>query len=96
MLKDIDKKTCRYYLPTYLAHPYYVKPTFYSRWGPAAIYSRLIGGRLPGDEGTKYHPDGYLIPEVGPDSQRGKGKEYMDMTKERVSQARGCPMAFGV
>ncbi|KAJ5018256.1 Mycophenolic acid synthesis protein B [Colletotrichum sp. SAR 10_99] len=96
MLKDIDKKTCRYYLPTYLAHPYYVKPTFYSRWGPAAIYSRLIGGRLPGDEGTKYHPDGYLIPEVGPDSQRGKGKEYMDMTKERISQARGCPMAFGV
>ncbi|KAI8165739.1 Mycophenolic acid synthesis protein B [Colletotrichum sp. SAR 10_70] len=96
MLQDIDKKTCRYYLPTYLAHPYYVKPTFYSRWGPAAIYSRLIGGRLPGDEGTKYHPDGYLIPEVGPDSQRGKGKEYMDMTKERISQARGCPMAFGV
>ncbi|KAL0931087.1 uncharacterized protein CTRU02_213822 [Colletotrichum truncatum] len=95
-LEDIDKQTGRYFLRTYLAHPFYVRPTFYSRWSPGAMYSRLIGGALPGDEGTKYCPNGYVIPEVGPDTQRGKGKEHMDITRERIGKARGCPMAFGV
>ncbi|OLN95584.1 hypothetical protein CCHL11_04991 [Colletotrichum chlorophyti] len=95
-IQDVDKKTGRYFSPTYLAHPYYVKPSLYSRWGPAAIYSRLIGGHLPGDEGRKYLPEGYLFPEIGPDSQRGKGKEYMDVTRARISRARGCPMAVQV
>ncbi|KAI3528260.1 hypothetical protein CSPX01_16360 [Colletotrichum filicis] len=94
MIQDVDKKTGRMYLPSYLAHPYYVKPSFWWRWSPSALYTRLIGGHLPGDEGSKYHPDGYTIPEVGPDAQRCKGKEYMERTRERISQARGCPMAF--
>lgn len=96
MVQDADKKTGRFFAPSYLAHPYYVKPTVYSRWGPAALYSRMIGGKLPGDEGCKYYPDGYVISEVGPDAQRGKGKDFMDLQKERIAKARGCPMAFGV
>ncbi|TDZ61600.1 Mycophenolic acid synthesis protein B [Colletotrichum trifolii] len=91
-----DPRTGRFCLPSYLAHPYYVKPTFYSRWGPSAMYSRLIGGCLPGDEDDKYYPNGYVISEVGPEGQIGKGKEHMDTTRERISKARGCPMAFGV
>ncbi|OHW91218.1 hypothetical protein CSPAE12_10209 [Colletotrichum incanum] len=94
MILDVDKTTGRFYLPTYLAHPYYVKPSFYSRWGPSALYTRLLGGYLPGDEGAKFHPDGYVIPEIGPDSQRNKGQEYMNLTREKIGRARGCPIAF--
>ncbi|KAF6829988.1 hypothetical protein CPLU01_07603 [Colletotrichum plurivorum] len=95
-VQEADKKTGRFFARTYLAHPYYVKPTAYSRWGPGALYSRMIGGKLPGDEGCKYYPDGYLISEVGPDAQRGKGKDFMDLQRDKIGKARGCPMAFGV
>lgn len=94
MILDVDKKTGRFYVPTYLAHPYYVKPSFYSRWGPSALYTRLIGGYLPGDQGSKFHPEGYTIPELGPESQRCKGQEYMCLERQRIEKSRGCPMAF--
>ncbi|WQF75423.1 Putative ER-bound oxygenase mpaB/mpaB'/Rubber oxygenase, catalytic domain-containing protein [Colletotrichum destructivum] len=94
MILDADKKTGRFYVPTYLAHPYYVKPSFYSRWGPSALYTRLVGGYLPGDQGSKFHPEGYTIPEVGPESQRCKGQEYMCLERQRIEKSRGCPMAF--
>ncbi|KAK1985498.1 hypothetical protein LZ30DRAFT_584017 [Colletotrichum cereale] len=94
IILDADKKTGRLHLSTYLAHPYYVKASFYSRWGPSALYTRLIGGYLPGDAGAKFCPDGYTIPELGPDSQKDEGQEYMHLTREKIRRARGCPMAF--
>ena len=56
----------RYSSCVYLSHPWYVKPTLMRRWGPAAWFTRLIGRKLPGDDGSKYRPEGYLIPDIGP------------------------------
>lgn len=73
--------------------PYYVRPTLLRRWGPEAWASRLQGLPVPGDEGGKYHPHGYTIPEVGPDSFAGKGAEKARETIARLQESRtgGCP-----
>ncbi|KAL8736241.1 MAG: hypothetical protein Q9166_000396 [cf. Caloplaca sp. 2 TL-2023] len=73
--------------------PYYAKPTFWRRWGPAALASRLLGLPVPGDEGDKYHPQGYKIPEVGPDKFLGKGAESAKETVHGLAKTRtgGCP-----
>lgn len=50
---------------------------------------------MPGDEGGKYRPEGYVLEEIGPEKMEGKGKEWMDKdrewAKERLSE--GCPFA---
>lgn len=50
---------------------------------------------LPGDEGDKFSPKGYTIPEVGPLSVKGKGRDFFNAEKERVGKVRGggCPFA---
>lgn len=56
-----------------------------------------MGRPLPGDEGEKYYPRGYLIEEVGPKRFEGKGKEDVRRTRERLEGERKgqCPFAFG-
>ena len=56
---------------------------------------------LPGDEGEKYFPQGYLVEEIGPDAKMGKGAEEMEKEKKRLEGLReavvengGCP--FGL
>lgn len=74
--------------------PWYIKPTLWNRYGPSTWISRLMGLPLPGDEGDKYRPKGYTIPEVGPENLRGKGQEFLKAEKERVGKVRlggGCP-----
>ncbi|KAL4780478.1 hypothetical protein BJX76DRAFT_337997 [Aspergillus varians] len=73
--------------------PYYVKPTIWNRWGPAAWYTRALGRPLPGDEGDKYRPAGYHIADVGPTCFEGKGREYQQEGVEglRISRTGGCP-----
>ena len=73
--------------------PFYVKPTLWRRWGPEAWGSRLLGIPLPGDEGEKYHPHGYIIPEVGPNIMLGKGGESAQETVRTLRRTRtgGCP-----
>lgn len=75
------------------AAPYYVKPTFWNRWGPIAWVTRLLGRPLPGDEGEKYYPSGYAIEDVGPRYFEGKGKNAMQETLEEFKTLRtgGCP-----
>jgi len=94
-----DPKTGRYYTYTYVAHPWYVKPTFWSRWNPEALRTRFLWrGDLPGDEA--YHPEGYSIAELGPDYQKGKGQEEMEKNKAQLMERRkaqqqgGCPMSI--
>jgi len=75
--------------------PWYVKPTFWSTWGPAAILIRLLGGRVPGSRGDKYQPHGYDLMTIGPEPQRGKGLEEMIATVE-IIKAKGvatCPFS---
>ncbi|KAH8592436.1 hypothetical protein B0O99DRAFT_517537 [Bisporella sp. PMI_857] len=94
---DQDPKTGRYYLSTYLARPFYNKPTFLNRWGPEGWLVRLLGGVVPGSEGKRYEPDGYLISEVGPDRFRDKGVKETDAYEAKLNaeRPRGCPFAFG-
>lgn len=53
----------------------------------------MMGLPVPGDEGEKYRPNGYTIPEVGPDSMRGRGADYMEASKEKLvgERMKGCP-----
>jgi hypothetical protein len=91
-----DAQTGKYHRTTYITHPWYVKPTLLGRWGPRALWLRLIGSAVPGDEGSKYAPEGYAIPELGPDALKGKGQEEMSKERVRISEFRsggGCPMA---
>ncbi|KAM5458159.1 hypothetical protein MaudCBS49596_000071 [Microsporum audouinii] len=73
--------------------PYYVKPTLWNRWGPEALFTRLLGKPVPGDDGDKYSPDGFNPPDVGPLRFSGKGKEYHDQMKKRLQAERTgqCP-----
>ncbi|KAH9843354.1 NAD(P)-binding protein [Teratosphaeria destructans] len=70
----------RYHFAQYIAHPWYIKPT----WS-----KRIVGGAVPGDEGDKYCPHGYKIAELGPQNLCGKGDVEMDQTRRRL--ASGCP-----
>ena len=52
----------------------------------------MMGLPIPGDDGNKYRPNGYKIPEVGPESMRGKGGEYRKASHERLigERMKGC------
>jgi hypothetical protein len=90
-----DPQTSRYNSKKYLSYAWYVKPIFSSRWGPKAWLSRLLGRKLPGDDGNSYSPQGYLIEEIGPDCFSHKGAVYMNEACERLrsSNRGGCPFA---
>jgi hypothetical protein len=77
----------------YISHPWYVKPTWASRWGPSAWMVRVLGGVLPGDGGDSYKPQGYRISELGPQALEAKGKDEMEVTRAILADnARsGCP-----
>ena len=91
-----DPKTGRYNSVEYLSHPWYVKPSFKRRWGPRAWVTRLLGRKLPGDDGNVYAPQGFKFTELGPKAVEGKGVLEMDETRTRlIDQKRGgCPFAL--
>jgi hypothetical protein len=64
-----------------------------NRWDLMALFRRLTGGPVPGDQGNKYKSQGYLIPEMGPKIAEGKGMEEYEQTRSKLmSQNRaGCP-----
>lgn len=84
-----------YALSDYLAHPWYVRPTLLRRYGPGAWVSRLLGYKVPGDDGDTYHPDGFTFAAVGPQAFRGKGGEEMAKTRARLRGAEcgSCPFS---
>lgn len=94
-IDDMPNRYERYFLFDYLAHPWYVRPSFAQRWGPRAWVTRLLGYKVPGDDGDKYSPQGYIITEIGPQHLSGKGKEDMDKIQTRlISLDRGrCPFS---
>lgn len=81
----------RLFLLKYQMHPWYIEPTWKSRWGLSAWMNWFRGGELPGD--SKYFPQGFLSSEVGPNVLIGKGHDQMEETRERLMQANrgGCP-----
>lgn len=76
--KDVDPATGKYHYNVYELDPWYVKPTFWNRWGLSALLSRLAGAPVPGDGGSRFQPEGYHIHEVGPEKLRGQGKEEIE------------------
>ncbi|KAJ5585885.1 hypothetical protein N7450_005672, partial [Penicillium hetheringtonii] len=75
--------------------PWYMKPTFWSKWGPGSWLVRGFGGKVPGSRGDRYHPQGYDLMTIGPEPQKGKGIEEMQ-TDIEVMKARGvatCPFS---
>lgn len=91
-ITDQPTKNGNYYSKKYDAAPYYIKPTVWERWQPAAWYSWFLGLPLPGDEGDKYHPQGYKIPDVGPQKMSGKGGDFAKGVVEQLRSTRsgGC------
>lgn len=68
-----DSDTGRMHQYSYMKEPWYVAPSFWSRWGPEATVTWLGGGKLPGDDGAKWKPEGFLFEEIGPERTMGKG-----------------------
>lgn len=88
-----DEKSGRYNSVEYLSHPWYVKPSFKNRWAPRAWITRFLGRKLPGDDGNKYAPEGYIFEELGPSNLVGKGLNEMAKTEQilREENRGGCP-----
>jgi hypothetical protein len=84
-----------YFSLKYEAAPYYIQPTIWQRWSPNAWYLWIMGLPIPGDEGSKYHPEGYKITDMGPRGMKGKGGEYMAEAVQgfETSRTGGCPFA---
>lgn len=74
-------------------YPFYLKPTFWNRWGPMAWVTWLAGGKLPGDDSMEFRPQGYSFDTVGPPKKEHKGKEEMLKTVDELlsSERGGCP-----
>ena len=83
----------RYSAREYLSHPWYVKPTLKRRWGVKAWVTWLLGRKLPGDDGNKYNPEGYVIAEIGPAKLQESGSKEMraDLERMRATSLGGCP-----
>jgi len=92
-VSEPDPKTARIFLDSYVSRPYYNKPGFLNRWGPEAWFVFCFGGTVPNSAQAQFHPNGYLISEVGPIRFQGKGIKEMNDTAEklRVERPVGCP-----
>ncbi|KAL3439765.1 hypothetical protein BJX65DRAFT_317597 [Aspergillus insuetus] len=90
-----DSKSKLYNFDRKGLQPWYIRPTFWSRWGPGALLITLFGGRVPGSRGDRYQPQGYDLMTIGPEPQKGKGLD--DMGRDvNVIRARGvatCPFS---
>ncbi|OLN96963.1 hypothetical protein CCHL11_07431 [Colletotrichum chlorophyti] len=88
-----DPKTGRIQHHDYLVHPYYNPATFWNRWGPMGLATRLLGGFVPGE--AKMMPKGFVFEEIGPRDKAGKGlKELAQGVEELKSRRRGaCPFS---
>ena len=93
-----DPKTGRIVHWDYLEEPYYNKPTLWTRWGPAALLWKMIGGSVPGDgiESKELMPEGFLTGEIGPKEREGKGVAEAEVWQEKILAQRrsGCPFAI--
>jgi hypothetical protein len=54
----------------------------------------MLGRRLPGNDGNRYAPEGYLLDEIGPEVLAGKGQNEMAVIKATLTDAQrgGCPL----
>lgn len=86
-----DPATGRIHHHDYLVHPWYNRASFWTRWGPLALATRILGGTVPGSE--RMLPEGFLITDIGPRDKMGKGGEAVEAWAERLKGERlgACP-----
>lgn len=82
-----------YWAKSWSIHPWYMKPTWWTRYGPAALVQKVTGQSNPGDHGDRYQPQGYSPELIGPAALRGKGAEFMEKEKKWLhgDGASRCP-----
>ncbi|KAI5857388.1 hypothetical protein GGS23DRAFT_347344 [Durotheca rogersii] len=92
---DPDPKTGRMTqrIP-YGNYPFYITPTVFNRWGPAAWAVWLYGGKVPGDNPGEFMPEGYLFSDLGPSNRIGLGVDEMEIDVKKIKAGfgqGGCP-----
>ncbi|GAD95385.1 hypothetical protein AOR_1_1010114 [Paecilomyces variotii No. 5] len=88
-----DPSTGLYTANFWVAHPWYVKPSFGSRWSLKALLSRLNGGPVPVRNGP-WRDSGYHLRTIGPAAQEKRGAEEMEAifaSLKETDYASGCP-----
>ncbi|TRX90042.1 hypothetical protein FHL15_009143 [Xylaria flabelliformis] len=75
-----DPLTNRYHVSRWRFHPWYATPSFKDRWGAKAWIAWVAGNREGGLGTGKFIPEGYLLPEVGPQEEIGRGLDDMEGT----------------
>ncbi|KAH8883006.1 hypothetical protein GQ53DRAFT_664827 [Thozetella sp. PMI_491] len=91
--EEPDAKTGLHHFSQHTLQPWYVKPTLLNKWGPTGLFFRAVGGKAPGSQGERFHPNGYDLRTIGPQPQEGKGLEEMSATAKFL-KTRGsdkCP-----
>jgi len=80
-----------YWARNWYSRPWYTKATRWARYGPSAWWRRLLNQPCPGDDG--YQPQGYDPQQIGPVALQGKGHEFIEQEKARLSGLTGsrCP-----
>lgn len=105
-----DPVTGRLQLHDYLVDPWYNPATTWTRWGPMALLTRLLGGHVPGDVrsegliggkggkgdggGTNYMPSGFVVSDLGPFNTMGVGMDKVGIEVERLRTARSMGCPF--
>lgn len=87
-----DPATGLYTIDLWIAHPWYIEPTFRNRWGPKAVLALLFGdGAVPGG---RYRGEGYDLRTIGPAAQEKRGFDETEAIYAALAQrdyAAGCP-----
>lgn len=55
----------------------------------------MLGGKVPGSRGDRYHPQGYDLMTIGPDPQKERGAEEMrpDIEVIKSRAVATCPFS---
>ncbi|KAI1111088.1 hypothetical protein F5Y14DRAFT_454373 [Nemania sp. NC0429] len=72
--------TNRYHVTEWHFHPWYAAPTSRYRWGVRAWIAWITGKNEAPVGAEKFIPEGYLLSEVGPKEQVGRGLDDMQNT----------------
>lgn len=95
-ISDIDPISGRINQFGFLREPWYVRATFWSRWGPQAMIRRVFGLQNPGDGGAEVMPEGFRFEDLGPMRKLGKGvhetNQFAEIARAKVT-AHACPFA---
>lgn len=82
-----------YWARSWSIHPWYMRKTLWSRYGPGALMRKLLGVSNPGEMGDRFQPQGYAPDMIGPPALRGKGVAFMEEEKKWLhgDGASKCP-----